>query len=120
MKTSYFAMMRNFPDTVEPIAICAKVPNWYNGKVYKKLAPSYQLLMDYKKTGDEKTYTEKYNNYLKTLNVQDVIKDFEQLSNGKEIILLCYEKSSDFCHRHLVANWLNENGYSCEEWENGE
>jgi len=23
------------------------------------------------------------------------------------IILLCYEKPADFCHRHIVADWLN-------------
>lgn len=32
------------------------------------------------------------------------------------IALICYEKPSDFCHRHLVAEWLNQNGYKCEEW----
>ena len=25
------------------------------------------------------------------------------------IALVCYEKPSDFCHRHLVAKWINEN-----------
>lgn len=34
------------------------------------------------------------------------------------IALICYEKPSDFCHRHLVADWLNKNGIPCEEWVN--
>ena len=25
-----------------------------------------------------------------------------------DIALVCYEKPGDFCHRHLVADWLNE------------
>ena len=29
----------------------------------------------------------------------------------------CYEKPSDFCHRHLVADWLNKNGVECKELE---
>ena len=33
-----------------------------------------------------------------------------------DIALLCYEKPDDFCHRHLVADWLNKNGYKCEEY----
>ena len=33
-----------------------------------------------------------------------------------DIALICYEKPSDFCHRHLVAEWLNQNGFKCEEW----
>lgn len=32
------------------------------------------------------------------------------------IALVCYEKPSDFCHRHLVAQWLSQNGFKCKEW----
>ena len=32
------------------------------------------------------------------------------------IALICYEKPTDFCHRHLVADWLNNNGIKCEEY----
>lgn len=48
-----------------------------------------------------------------------VIKELNYLVlnvNGKDIALICYEKPSDFCHRHLVAEWLNQNGYRCDEW----
>ena len=48
-----------------------------------------------------------------------VIKELNYLVpnvNGKDIALICYEKPSDFCHRHLVAEWLNKNGFKCEEW----
>ena len=30
------------------------------------------------------------------------------MSDNRDIALLCFEKPSDFCHRHLVASWLNE------------
>ena len=34
------------------------------------------------------------------------------------MILLCYEKSGDFCHRHVLADWLEENfGYRVEEYD---
>lgn len=36
--------------------------------------------------------------------------------DSEDIALICYEKPSDFCHRHLVAEWLNQNGFKCEEW----
>ena len=32
------------------------------------------------------------------------------------IALVCYEKPQDFCHRHLVAKWFEENGIIVEEW----
>ena len=52
------------------------------------------------------------------LNVDEVISDFKNLVQDEnvDIVLVCYEKPSDFCHRHLVANWLTENGYPCQEW----
>lgn len=33
------------------------------------------------------------------------------------IALVCYEKSGDFCHRHIVADWLNQAGYDVKELE---
>ena len=38
------------------------------------------------------------------------------LKEVPRIALICYEKPTDFCHRHLVADWFNKNGILCEEW----
>jgi hypothetical protein len=38
-------------------------------------------------------------------------------SRDYHIALLCYEKPSDFCHRHLVAEWLREHGVRCNEYK---
>ena len=113
--TSYFAMQKKINDMkFIPISICAKTPQWFNGLVYKKLAPTYDILMEYKRNGDKERYTERYNNeVLSKLDPFHVIKDLRELTypyhTGKvNIVLMCYEKSSDFCHRHLVADWLNK------------
>ena len=45
---------------------------------------------------------------LDCLSAKQVYDDLERLSNGRDCVLLCYEKSSDFCHRHLVADWLSK------------
>ena len=57
------------------------------------------------------------------LKVDKVVYDLEEMVRkqyvkNKDIALVCYEKPSDFCHRHLVAKWLKENGYNVEEWIN--
>lgn len=44
------------------------------------------------------------------LNPNDILKEL-----GEDAVLLCYEKPGDFCHRHLVSQWLNENGIRCSE-----
>jgi len=51
--TSYFAKLKSLPDNIIPVSICAKAPDWYKGYQFKRLAPSYALLMDWKRRHDE-------------------------------------------------------------------
>ncbi len=43
--TSYFSNIKNVKN---PIAICAKSPNWYTGPEFKPLAPKYSFFNEYK------------------------------------------------------------------------
>ena len=119
--TTYFAQLRNLPENIIPISICGKAPDWYKGIQYKKLAPKYDFFMEWKKNHDNDYYIKCFNEQvLNKLNVDDVIYDLVgvlDVNEDVDIALVCYEKPSDFCHRHLVAKWLTENGYICKEWE---
>lgn len=117
--TSYFAKLRKLPENIMPISICGKAPNWYTGKQYKKLAPKWSFFSVWKETHDNDYYIKHFQKeVLDTLNADDVVKKLEEMSEGKDIALICYEKPGDFCHRHLVADWLAKNGYSvCEYTE---
>ena len=55
---------------------------------------------------------------LAQLNPKEVEKLLYWMSDGRDVALVCYEKPEGFCHRHLVADWLNENGIVVKEWEN--
>ena len=115
--TSYFAKIKK---VVNPIAICGKSPDWYTGPQYKKLAPKYGFFMDYKNgVIDEVGYTKCFNELvLLPLSQEDIIKELSKLYEGEEeITLLCYEKPTDFCHRHIVAEWLNRIGLEVKEKE---
>ena len=129
--TSYFAKLKSLPDNIIPISICGKAPDWYKGLQYKKLAPKYDFFMKWKENHDNDYYVKCFNEQvLDKLNAEQVVKELDNLLlnqtttigyNGdlKEvprIALICYEKPSDFCHRHLVADWLNKNGFECEEY----
>lgn len=115
--TSYFARLKYLPDNVIPISICGKAPSWYKGLQYKKLAPKYDFFMKWKDNHDNKQYIESFNEQvLSRLDVREVIKELFDMANSKDICLICYEKPNDFCHRHLVSNWLNNNGVKCKEW----
>lgn len=114
--TSYFAKFKKLPPNVVPISICCKAPDWYDGLQYKKLAPKYSFFSEWKKNGDNNYYIEHFNDeVLSVLSPQTVYIELMKLSGGKDIALICYEKPTDFCHRHLVAKWLTINGIKCEE-----
>lgn len=131
--TSYFAKLKSLPDNIVPISICAKAPDWYNGLQYKKLAPKYDFFMEWKRTHDNDYYikcfkeqvTDQLDVYETVYELYEKIGiylDEESMSfssesaNEKHICLICYEKPVDFCHRHLVAKWLNDNNFKCKEW----
>ena len=118
MYTSYFANLRRLPKDIIPISICAKPPNWYRGARYGRLAPPYDVLMNYKRDGDSKKYVREYRKrVLNALNPDSVIDELFRISGGKSFAMLCYEKPDDFCHRRVVAEWLRENGFDVEEWK---
>lgn len=118
--TSYFAKLKSLPDNIIPISICAKAPDWYKGLQYKKLTPKYDFFMEWKKTHDNdyyiKCFKERVTDKLDILEVIRNLIDISDINTDKNICLLCYEKLSDFCHRHLVAQWSNDNGFECAEW----
>ena len=129
--TSYFAKLKSLPDNIIPISICGKAPDWYTGLQYKKLAPKYDFFKKWKENHDNDYYIKCFNEQvLDKLDAQNVTKELNNLIGDimlnprifhdrsliPDIALICYEKPSDFCHRHLVAEWLNENGIECKEW----
>ena len=120
--TTYFAKLKSLPEEITPIAICAKSPPGYKGPSYRALAPHYGFYSKYKENGDEDYFTTCYNDQiLRNLNPTRVVADLYYQA-GKayldgDIALVCYEKSTDFCHRSLVAEWLRDNSFECEEYD---
>ena len=115
--TSYFAKLKSLPDNIVPISICAKAPDWYKGLQYKKLAPKYDFFMKWKENHDNDYYIKCFNEQvLDKLEPMMVYQELCSLAKSYDIALICYEKPSDFCHRHLVANWLRERGFDIKEY----
>ncbi len=103
MRTSNFRNIdkNNIDDYV---SIAGKSPDWYIGREYKKLAPKYWFFKKYKKDGDEEFYIEQYyKEVLNGLNPQEIYQEL-----GKDSVLLCYENYNQFCHRFIVAEWLEK------------
>jgi len=70
------------------------------------LAPRVELLNAYKKKWiDEETFEKVYRELLQSRRITGrLIADW--LESDKDVILLCYEKPNEFCHRHIVAAWF--------------
>lgn len=119
--TSYYAMAKNIPDGIVKVSISLYPIRFGNFKNYKLLAPSESIFMDYKsgRIGED-GYIRRYKEeILKPLDINKVISDLLEISNGKDVVLLCYEKDK-FCHRHIDSTWFNENGIECQEWHKKE
>ena len=132
--TTYFANIRNLPDNVVPISITLKSPPGWAGAELKKLAPPYQLLKTYKQStmsinidkNDVYVYYIKryFESVLSQLDPESVLSELELLAEERycgsdkdyDIALVCFESPVDFCHRHIVAEWLRWHGIKCEEY----
>lgn len=120
--TTYFSKVKNLPQNVIPISICGKAPDSWTGLQYKKLAPKYSFFKVWKETQDDDYYIEHYENeVLKQLNAIKVVAELKRLCGKStysdiDIALVCYEKPENFCHRHLVSDWLIKNGFESGEF----
>lgn len=114
--TGYFAKTKKYiEDGYTPVSIAGRAPGFYTGIQYKKLAPSWAIFKLWKDGDiDNFQYTEMFReNILANLNSREVRQELE--SFGENVVLLCYEKAGDFCHRHIVADWLETTGIRVEE-----
>ncbi len=97
MHTSYFWRFYR-SRSKRPVSIALKTPEWFRGLRYPALAPREDML--HMEEGD---YRREYQAILDKLDPRQVYEDL-----GPNAILLCWEQPGAFCHRRLVAEWLEE------------
>ncbi len=100
----------------------------YYGPTYKKLAPRlvtysayasnleklqelksnlnyYKEYLEFKKKIEDEYIESFYETRLKNLNIEELMYIFKE-KFGTDIILLCHEQIDEFCHRRLVADYI--------------
>ena len=111
--TGYYVNMNKAPvdGGYTFVAISRGIPSWFDKPLLQlvELMPSWELI-DMAKKHDYEQYIRLYREKLAKVSLRDVLDSIPDNS-----ILLCYEKPDKFCHRHIVRNWLNENGILCSE-----
>ena len=121
--TSYFNKLKQLNGIC--YAVCGGIPQFYQKlmqqnpqkfKRYIQFSPRKQWWYSWKKgqlTNDQ--FIEMYySTVLDKININDVKKQL--LSHDFDVYLLCYEKSEDFCHRHIIRQWLNKNNVECKQF----
>lgn len=115
--TSYYAITKGLiKANLKPIGISLYPPQWYlmsGQKNFELLAPSREIFA----IKSQEAYTLRFNEYLSTLDAANVFDALGDFGGGKDVALLCFEKPGEFCHRRLVAKWLElELAITVKEW----
>lgn len=120
--TGYYAKLKKYKeDGLYPIAISGRVPDFFSGDRYKDFAPRFRMFQKWKnKEISDLQYTTEYRQWLDSLDKEEIREELKDvLKEYNDIVLLCYEKPGDFCHRHILADWLEENmGVRVDEYSN--
>ena len=117
--TSYFGKLRKIPKEIARVSVCKLAPKDYRGLQYKKLAPSLEMMLEYKNKQNRELYERRFTDeILSPLFITEVVSDLASLTDrAQDIVLVCYEKDENCCHRKFISDWLNKHSVSCEEWD---
>lgn len=68
------------------------------------------------KEASHEEYVEKYKAICQSVNIESLIRQLSMISKGADVALLCYERPGEFCHRHMLAEYLTNNGITVKEF----
>ena len=108
--TGYYSKIKEYADSgLTLLSISRTKPEFAKSCIdIPQLFPSNKILWDYKKGKiDEMEYTSKYLDQLNELGVDRIIKMIQIF--GDDVVLLCWESPEKFCHRHILADYINKN-----------
>ena len=93
VKTSYFGRLRALDLSLYYLVqVCRHAPK---GVEYER---SYLRVLDSKRE-----------------ELLAAVREILKAAGERTPLLLCYEKPSDWCHRHVLAGWLRKEGFDVDE-----
>ena len=116
--TSCFKFAKSLDESKYFVVSISRFPprNFKGYKCYE-FAPSVRLLKEYKEGLRNDHYAYRYErDVLKKIDVHRVFEDLARMACGRDIVLCCFEPALQFCHRRLLAHYVERVwGYSIEE-----
>ena len=106
--TGYYSKVKNYKSSgYTVVSISRTEPFPVDGKLMI-LAPDENILWRYKNGEiDEMEYTSLYLDQLDKIGIRIILKSIH--SFGDDVVLLCWEAPDKFCHRHILADYINRN-----------
>lgn len=105
--TSYFVKAATLRQAaIVPIGIALWPPRFFRGVSMSQVAPRRYMLND--QLTDEEYISMYRNDVLRLVDAQSFVRQLEEAGHGMDVALCCFEKPDDFCHRHILAQWLTE------------
>ena len=117
--TSYFSnkKLKNKHNDMMFIPVCNRLYiNSGYADWYRELSPDPTELERFqnslKTKQDKEKFTNKYIEKLNSLRKDQIldkyVNDLLVRVQYEDVVLLCYENKKEFCHRHILAEYLNE------------
>lgn len=105
--TSYFGNHRQLErKNIMMMAVSLSVPTGFKGPRLPELTPTQNILLMKNAPGNYRKYYRMF--ILDRLNAQEIVEKIQRIGQGRDVALCCYEKPGRFCHRQLIAEWLNK------------
>ena len=118
ISTSYISKINKIKELgMVPVSVTRFLPETLKVENIPELSPETIILFRYKRERDVSKCTNSFKLQFSKLNKEEIIKQLEYISqknDNADIVLVCYEKKGDFCHRHILAEWLGSD-YNIEE-----
>ena len=116
--TSCFKFAKGLDDSqFFVVSISRFPPRGFKGYKCYDFAPSAALLKSFRNGLSKSDYSVKYRrDVLEAIDVHKVFEGLAVKACGRDIVLCCFEPAFNFCHRRLLASYVQEVwGYSIEE-----
>lgn len=109
--TSYYSKVDSIDqEQYTLIRISSSKPEWLVGRRIidmPVLYPHWDIINAWKNHEISwEEYTKRYYAQLNNVPKHDILSKLEDLSGGKDVVLLCWEGAGKPCHRQLIGPWL--------------
>lgn len=108
--TSYFANYKNIPQDYQCVSVANTKPDSLFIPEWELVRPDWSLITSYK--NKDITASDLYVYYFKQLDknpAHHYIEALRSYSAGRPVVLMCWEKDYNECHRKILSYWLQMN-----------